>query len=107
MIRLKKITNSARDENCTINGPYCNYLPETVRFIHHRTLDDGAGTGIKPDDICGCFACSACDLWLGEGNRGSKETDPIKVNEYLNRQWYWFRGVRRTLRRLIEKEVLK
>jgi len=107
VIRIKKIRDSARGQDCTVNGPYCNYLPETVRFIHYRTLEDNAGTGLKPDDSAGCYACSDCDSWLGEGNRGSKATDSQGIAEYCNRQFYWFRACRRTWKLLIENGVLK
>jgi hypothetical protein len=113
VIRLKKIRDSARGQDCTVNSPHCNYLPETVRLIHYRSHDDGSGTALKPDDTSAAYACSGCDEWLGEGNRGSKveiTATPGHRNsilEYYERQWYWFRACRRTWKLLIENGVLK
>jgi hypothetical protein len=107
VIRLKKIRDSAKDEDCTVQSPGCNYDPATTRFLHYRSPDDGAGVGLKPDDTSGVYGCSNCDNWLGEGNRGAKATDSQGIADYCNRPFYWFRGMRRTWRRLVEKGVLK
>jgi hypothetical protein len=106
-IRLKKIRDFAQGQDCTTNTPGCNYDIETSRLIHYRSHDDGAGIALKPDDSSAAIACSGCDLWLGEGNRGSKATDSQGIADYCNRQFYWFRGCRRTWRLLIENGVLK
>ena len=105
MIRIKKIRDSAKGEDCTVNSPWCNYTPETTRLIHYRTLGDNAGTGFKPNDTSACYSCSECDRFLGEGNRGSKEIP--RTFEYYERQELWFRAMRRTWDLLIENGVLK
>ena len=105
MIRLKKIRDSAKDEACTVQSSDCNGDPETTRLIHYRTLEDGAGTGFKPDDTSAVYACSDCDLYLGEGNRGSKDI-PLTY-EYFERQMLWFRAMRRTWALLVTNGVLK
>ncbi|MGL4638567.1 MAG: nuclease domain-containing protein [Shewanella sp.] len=56
--RSKKITDSARGENCTMRLlGICNFNPETVVFAH---VGRRRGTGIKCGDNFGVYACSAC-----------------------------------------------
>lgn len=53
----KKITDSAKNEQCTLRIPgVCNSNPETTVFAHMN----GGGMGTKHHDIHGCYACSAC-----------------------------------------------
>ena len=37
----------------------CNGDPATVVLAHYRLADE-CGTGYKPDDVMGAFACSSC-----------------------------------------------
>jgi TPP-dependent indolepyruvate ferredoxin oxidoreductase alpha subunit len=58
-IRSKKITQSAKGENCTVRFPgVCNHNPETVVFAHVHSRFSGMGT--KSSDIHGCYMCSDC-----------------------------------------------
>ena len=57
---MSKITQSARGESCQIRLPgICNGNRETVVLAHYR-LAGTCGTGIKPPDYLGAYACSAC-----------------------------------------------
>jgi len=58
-IRSKKITQSARGEECTLNGVNCNYDSSTTVFCHLNEYWAGKGMGIKSHDI-GFYGCSNC-----------------------------------------------
>jgi hypothetical protein len=61
-IRSKKITQSARGENCTLRIPsVCNHNTETVVFAH---LPGNKGTSTKNHDLFGIYSCSNCHDWL-------------------------------------------
>ena len=97
-VRLKKIRESARGQDCAVESPYCNYNPETVVFAHYGEPGE-KGMGLKPDDTSGVYACSGCHDYL-DGRTHHREHDYIKKD-------YWFRAMRRTWRLLIEDGVLK
>jgi hypothetical protein len=62
----KKITDSARGQDCQINLPGCNYNPETVVYCHLNGHEWGKGFGIKADDGVGFYGCSHChDVYDG------------------------------------------
>jgi len=64
MAKQTKITAAAKGKNCTVRiTGVCNHNPETTVFAHLN----GAGMGIKHNDIHGCFACSDCHAWLDGG----------------------------------------
>lgn len=94
MIRSKKITDSARGEDCTLQiVGICNGNPETVVFCHFP--DDSHGMGIKSDDISGGYGCSSCHQALDQHKLRREDRD-----------WYMRRSQTRTLRKLIEKGVV-
>jgi len=97
VVRLKKIRDSARGQDCTVNGPTCNHNPETVVFAHYGEPGE-KGMGLKPDDTSGAYACSDCHDWL------DGRVYNIRTQDH---QWYWFRAMRRTWKLLIENGVLK
>ena len=97
-IRIKKIRDSARGQDCTVNSPWCNHDPETTVFAHYGEPGE-KGMGLKPDDTSGAYACSGCHDWLdGRAHNNGK---------YQDMAFYWFKGMRRTWRLLIENGVLK
>ncbi len=58
---MSKLTQSARDEHCTIRVPgVCNHNPETTVLAHLSGIRYRHGVGRKVADIFGAFACSAC-----------------------------------------------
>jgi hypothetical protein len=102
-IESRKIRESARGEDCTLNilGA-CNYNPETTVLAH--LPDESHGMGRKSDDLSACFACSACHdvadgraLWPING----------QDSESRLKDWYYRRAQTRTWRRLIEMGVIK
>lgn len=104
-IRIQKIRDSARGQECTINSPWCNYNPETVVFAHYGEPGE-KGTALKPDDTSGAYSCSRCHDWLdGRAYQGNSHQE--RVEDEDRKEWYWFRGMRRTWRLLIENGVLK
>lgn len=98
--RNKKILEAARGEECLIESPVCNYDPETVVACHSNESDDGKGTGQKADDCFIAFGCSACHNLVDGGELGYGSTAEYK-KYYLNR------GIKRTIRRLLDLGVIK
>lgn len=101
-ILLKKIRESARGMDCTVESPWCNHNSETVVFAHYGEAGE-KGMGLKPDDTSGAYACSLCHDWLD----GRLRMNPENNNEDYSKIYYWFRAMRRTWRLLIENGVLK
>jgi Protein of unknown function (DUF1364) len=60
---MSKITESARNEDCTIRLPgVCNHNPETVVWAHSNRSRDGKGMGKKANDENGAYACYNCHM---------------------------------------------
>lgn len=58
---MSRITDSARDEACTIRLPMiCNGDKRTTVFAHLSGVRFGHGVGQKVPDYLGAYACSAC-----------------------------------------------
>lgn len=97
--RSRKILDAAKGEECLINSPVCNYDSSTVVACHSNESDDGKGTGQKADDCFVAFGCSACHTWLDkmDSEYGVSHDEVV---------WYMNRGIKRTIRRLIDKGVL-
>ncbi len=97
MIRSKKITNAARDQDCTLNIlGVCNFDPATVVFCHFP--DESHGYSRKSDDISGGFGCAKCHAVV----------DGLKCEEFqVRKDWYLRRSQTRTLRKLFEMGVIK
>ena len=96
---MSKIRASARGEPCQIRLPgYCNRNPETVVLAHYR-LAGYCGTGTKPPDYLGAYACSVChDICDGR-----LQTD-LDENEI---QAAFAEGVMRTMVKLVEKGLIE
>ncbi|CAI1591545.1 DUF1364 domain-containing protein [Serratia fonticola] len=57
---MSKLTKAARGRECQVRIPgVCNQNDETTVLAHYR-LAGTCGTGIKPDDSQGAWACSSC-----------------------------------------------
>lgn len=96
-IESKKLRDSARGEQCTLNiYGVCNGNPETV-ILAHLPDPESNGMGMKPDDISSCYACHACHDAIDRRTLESLE----------EREWYMRRAMIRTWRRLFEKGVMK
>ena len=90
-IRSNAITQSAKDEDCTL----CGKNDGTTVFCHLDELWAGKGKGIKADDIAGFFGCATCHSNYGRGWEGGI------LDQQIMRAMY------RTWKRLIEKGVIK
>lgn len=54
------LTDLARGQDCQIRlEGICNFNSETTVLAHYR-LAGLCGTGLKPPDLIGAWACSAC-----------------------------------------------
>lgn len=92
VIRSTKIKAAARGHDCTLRiAGCCNYDKETTVLSHIRDFG-GGGTGLKPDDTCAVFACSACHDAL---DRRSK----FKMSKE-DRYFYIARAMARTIEHL-------
>ena len=95
---MSKIRESARGEQCTVRLPgVCNHNSETVVLAHYRLLGH-CGTGIKPPDFMGAYACSACH---DEVDRRTRHLEADFV------QTAFAEGVMRTMAKLAEQGLLK
>lgn len=57
---MANLRKEVRGRECQIRMPgVCNGNSETVVLAHYR-MSGICGTGIKPNDIFGAWACSAC-----------------------------------------------
>lgn len=56
---MSALTDLARGQECTVRLPCCNGDPSTTVFAHYR-LAGTCGTGKKPPDFQGAWACSVC-----------------------------------------------
>ena len=65
---MSKLRKSAKGRECQVRIPgVCNHNPETVVLAHIN----GAGMGIKANDIHAAFCCSSCHDALDGRNRSS------------------------------------
>jgi hypothetical protein len=56
-----KLTKAARGRDCQIRVPgVCNGDSETTVLAHFRMSGTRCGVGLKPNDLQGAWACSAC-----------------------------------------------
>ncbi|MGL9722067.1 DUF1364 domain-containing protein [Symbiopectobacterium sp.] len=57
---MANLGKEARNRECQVRLPgICNGNAETVVLAHYR-MSGICGTGMKPDDLFGAWACSAC-----------------------------------------------
>jgi len=57
---MSKITKAAMGQECMVRIPLvCNFNTATTVHAHYRMAGMN-GTGLKPPDFMGAWACSAC-----------------------------------------------
>lgn len=57
---MANLRKEAKGRECQVRLPgICNHNPETVVLAHFRMVGIN-GVGMKPDDMFGAWACSAC-----------------------------------------------
>lgn len=77
---MTKLRKSARGQPCLVRIPgVCNHDPETVVLAHVRR-GQVAGTGQKPADLCGVFACSSCH---NEIDRRTRKVSMDELDGYI------------------------
>lgn len=54
------IRRAAKNQECTLRFPVCNFDPSTTVLCHSNELSDGKGMGLKAPDTAAAFGCSAC-----------------------------------------------
>ena len=107
--RNKKILKAARGEVCLVNLPGCTGGGDDTVAAHSMQSDDGKGGAQKADDCFVVFSCQHCHDVL-DGRKKLKadqlwteaNTDPETLLK-----WYHDRGIKRTIRRLLDLGVLK
>ena len=58
--KMTPIRASAKDEECTLRFPCCNYRTDTTVLCHRN----GAGAGMKAEDTDAAYGCYACHMVL-------------------------------------------
>ena len=67
---MSRLRDAARSQDCQIRIPgICNFNPETTVLAHYR-MAGVCGTGMKPIDLIGAWACSDCHFALDDGKSG-------------------------------------
>ena len=95
-IRSKKLRQSAKDQECTLNiAGVCTYNNDETVLCHFNILGD-KGMGTKSSDLCGAWGCSQCHHHM-DANVMNKE------------QWlyYAYRGTMRTIHKLVEEGLIE
>lgn len=101
-IKNKKITDSARGEDCTLRiSGVCNFDNTTTVFAHMN----GGGMGYKHHDIHGCYACSKCHEWIDGGWANSMV--PVIQNTKRDALFYQYEAMIETQNKLLEKGLIK
>lgn len=91
--RNAKLLTAARGEACTMESDVCNGDRETTVFCHLNESFAGKAWGQKADDCAGFFGCAACHAAYDTGE--------------IDDPWMVLRAYYRTLRRLLDKGVLR
>lgn len=96
---MSKIRKSAQGEECCIRIPgVCNFDPSTTVIAHYR-MQPFCGTGIKPPDWMGAYACGRCH----DASDGRLRTHYTGLELKL----FHLEGVLRSQAKLIENGLLR
>lgn len=91
---MTNLRDLARGQECQIRiDGVCNHDPATTVLAHYR-MAGICGTGQKPPDECGAWACSACHDFV-DGRAAPNGFDLSAAARYHHAQ-----GVMRTLHKL-------
>lgn len=97
---MSKITQSARQEECTIRSPWCNFDRDTTVWCHAPSgLEFGRGANVKSHDAIGCYGCSQCHDTI-DGRAHIHETT------FEQRRSMFLRGFCASFEMLIEKGLV-
>lgn len=98
--RNPKLLKAANGQECSIQVPgVCIGGTETTVAAHSPFGEDGKSMGQKADDIFTADACMACHDYI-DGRGGHSATA-------VDREYYFHRGLKRTLRNRIDRGILK
>ena len=87
--------------DCQVRLPgICNFNPETTVLAHYR-LAGTCGTGMKPPDLLGAWACSSCHDAVDSRDRG-RDLSESQVVHLAHAE-----GCLRTINELIQRGKLK
>lgn len=95
---MSNLRKAAKGQECQIRlGGICNFNPETTVLAHYR-LAGTCGTGMKPPDLLGAWACSECHSAVdGRGSALTRDTVRLAHAE----------GILRTICALIKMGLVK
>jgi hypothetical protein len=100
-VRSKKLRDSARDEECTLQLPgVCNGRTDTTVWCHSNRLSDGKGMGLKSSDDRGVYGCYACHGVLDGQVRRPPWLSTQDIDDHFDL------AQERTRQRLIEKGLI-
>ena len=98
-MKKTKLTKAGQGRECQVRIPaVCNHNPETVVLAHYR-MAGVCGTGMKPADLIGAWACSACHDVLDGRKRIAADRDILRL-------WH-LEGMVRTLDILMREGLIK
>lgn len=98
MFRSKRLLDSAKNQDCTLQLPnICNGNPETVVAAHSNQLRHGKGGALKAHDCFIAYACHACHAELDQGNKFDYET----------KNAYWQQAHEKTLLQMFLRGIIK
>lgn len=99
--KSQAIRDSARGEDCTVRiVGACMHDPEATIWSHAPLGAAGKGRSIKALDICGAYACTACDAVID----GQRHLPPGATRESVLADWML--GHMRSLVRLRQKGLV-
>jgi len=76
---VTKLRKSARDEECLMESPVCNYNPETTVLCHINSHKFGKGMGRKADDLAGFYGCSCCHDFYDNRMKHNMDKEEITI----------------------------
>ena len=79
----------------------CKWLPEYTIWSHAPFMSGGKGRSIKAHDLCGAYACTACDAVI------DRQAPPPPGMTREEVELAWFHAHLRSLVRLAEKGLVK
>jgi len=83
---MSKITQSARDEECTLRIPgVCNYDRSTTVWAHSNRGHDGKAMGQKAHDERGAYACYACHMVYDRQHKRPAGMTLVDVETYFTK----------------------
>lgn len=95
-IRSKALRRAAAGQPCTIEFVgICSHDNATTVLAHLH--DETFGKGMKADDTSGVHGCNACHMAYDLRRTGLSEAEVL---------WYILRAYQRTIRNLVEREII-